>query len=80
MVLIQAADGENGLQSWKLGANILNKQSRTTDKGWSFRGYSQVLILRTNLEIQECDRKNGTTENGREIRSFKIKFKKYSIE
>jgi hypothetical protein len=25
----------NGLQIWKVAANILNKQSRTADKGWS---------------------------------------------
>jgi hypothetical protein len=31
----QAADGGDGLQIWRVAANILNKQSRTTDKGWS---------------------------------------------
>jgi hypothetical protein len=25
----------NGLQLWRVAANILNKQSRTADKGWS---------------------------------------------
>ena len=25
----------NGLQIWRVAANILNKQSRTADKGWS---------------------------------------------
>jgi hypothetical protein len=29
----QVADGEDGLQTWKVAADILNKQSRTTDKG-----------------------------------------------
>jgi hypothetical protein len=29
------ADGGDGLQIWKLAANILNKQSRTADKGRS---------------------------------------------
>jgi hypothetical protein len=29
----QVADGE-GLQIWRAAANILNKQSRTADKGW----------------------------------------------
>jgi hypothetical protein len=29
------ADGEDGLQIWSVAANILNKQSRTADKGWS---------------------------------------------
>jgi hypothetical protein len=31
----QVADGGDGLQFWRLAANILNKQSRTADKGWS---------------------------------------------
>jgi hypothetical protein len=30
----QVADGEDGLQIWRVAANILNKQSRTADKGW----------------------------------------------
>ena len=29
------ADGKDGLQIWKVPANITNKPSRTTDKGWS---------------------------------------------
>jgi hypothetical protein len=28
----QVADGGNGLQIWRVAANILNKQSRTADK------------------------------------------------
>jgi hypothetical protein len=31
----QVADGGNGLQIWRVAANILNKQSRTADNGWS---------------------------------------------
>jgi hypothetical protein len=31
----QDADGGNALQVWRVAANILNKQSRTADKGWS---------------------------------------------
>jgi hypothetical protein len=30
----QVADGGEGLQVWRVAANILNKQSRTADKGW----------------------------------------------
>jgi hypothetical protein len=30
----QVADGGDGLQIWRVAANILNKQSRTTFKGW----------------------------------------------
>jgi hypothetical protein len=30
----QVADGGDGLQIWRIAANILNKQSRTADKGW----------------------------------------------
>jgi hypothetical protein len=31
----QAADGADGLQIWRVASNILNKQSRTADKGWA---------------------------------------------
>jgi hypothetical protein len=31
----QVADGGDGLQIWRLAANILNKQSRRAEKGWS---------------------------------------------
>jgi len=31
----QVADGGEGLQTWRVAANTLNKQSRTADKGWS---------------------------------------------
>jgi hypothetical protein len=31
----QVADGGDGLQIWRVAANILNKQSRTADRGWS---------------------------------------------
>jgi hypothetical protein len=31
----QVADGGDDLQIWRVAANILNKQSRTADKGWS---------------------------------------------
>jgi hypothetical protein len=30
----QVADGGKGLQIWRVAANIVNKQSRTADKGW----------------------------------------------
>jgi hypothetical protein len=31
----RVADGGDGLQIWKVDSNILNKQSRIADKGWS---------------------------------------------
>jgi hypothetical protein len=31
----QVADGGNDRQIWRVTANVLNKQSRTADKGWS---------------------------------------------
>jgi hypothetical protein len=34
MARLQVADGGKGLQIWRVAANILNKQSRTADKGW----------------------------------------------
>jgi hypothetical protein len=32
----QVADGRDGLQIWRVAANVLNKQSLTVEKGWSF--------------------------------------------
>jgi hypothetical protein len=32
----QVANGGDGLQIWRIAANILNKQSLIADKGWSF--------------------------------------------
>jgi len=31
----QVAGGRKGLRIWRVAANILNKQSRTADNGWS---------------------------------------------
>jgi hypothetical protein len=31
----RVADGRPGLQHWRLADNILNKQKRTNEKGWS---------------------------------------------
>jgi hypothetical protein len=33
----QVKDGGDGLQTWRVAANILNKQSMTADKGWPSR-------------------------------------------
>jgi hypothetical protein len=32
--IILIADGGDGFKIWRVAANILNKQSRTDDKGW----------------------------------------------
>jgi hypothetical protein len=47
----QVANGGDGLQIWKVAANILNKHSRTTKKGWS----SSVGVGRgaTNPRLQK---------------------------
>jgi hypothetical protein len=38
----QVVDGGDGLQIWRVAANILNKQSRTADRGWpSSLGFGQ---------------------------------------
>jgi hypothetical protein len=31
----QVAEGGDGLHTWRVAANILNKQSRRADRGWS---------------------------------------------
>jgi len=33
----QVVDGGDGVQMWRVPANILNKQSRRDDEGWSSR-------------------------------------------
>jgi hypothetical protein len=35
MALPQVAVGGDGLQMWTVAANILNKKSRTADRGWN---------------------------------------------
>jgi hypothetical protein len=35
MARFQVADRGAGLQIWRVAVNILNKQSRTADRGWS---------------------------------------------
>jgi hypothetical protein len=37
MACPQVADGGDGLQIWRIAANILNNQSMTVDRGWSSR-------------------------------------------
>jgi hypothetical protein len=36
MVRPRVADGADGLKIWRVAAKILNKESRTAEKGWSF--------------------------------------------
>jgi len=36
MVRLRVVDGGDGLQIWRVAANILNKPSRKADKSWSF--------------------------------------------
>jgi hypothetical protein len=43
----QVADGRDSLQIWRVAANILNKQSRTADKGW-------FSSLGVGLEANNC--------------------------
>jgi len=50
----QVADGREGLQIQRVAENILNKQSRTVDKGWSSSlkvgcGATQPLIVKKKL-------------------------------
>jgi hypothetical protein len=46
----QVVDGEDGLQIWRVAANILNKQSRTANKEWSSSmGVGQLLTIKYKL-------------------------------
>jgi hypothetical protein len=60
----QVADGGDALQLWKAAANILNKQWRISDKGWSSnlgvgRGANnspkKISLLRTFKEVKDVD-------------------------
>jgi hypothetical protein len=39
----QVADGENGLQIWRVSSNILHKQLQKAKKGWSSTLMDRVL-------------------------------------
>jgi hypothetical protein len=48
------ADGGNGLQVWRVVENMLSKQPRTADKGWTSslgtgRGTNNSSLKRTSL-------------------------------
>jgi hypothetical protein len=47
----QVADGGDGLQIWRVAANILNKQSQAADKGWPSN-----LGLGVGLTTPHCKR------------------------
>jgi hypothetical protein len=56
MARLQVADGGDGLQLWRVAANILNKQSLTADKGSSsslLRNVRKGLGLRRIVWINE---------------------------
>jgi hypothetical protein len=52
-VLPQIAYGGDVLQIWKVAANILNKQSRTADRGWS-----SSLGIRWGAKNPQCKTSN----------------------
>jgi hypothetical protein len=76
----QVADRGDGLQIWTVAANILNKQSRTADRGWpssvelggglttpTVKNYTSCEVF---TRASETDGFSGTTEapeNGYEI-------------
>jgi hypothetical protein len=50
----QVVHGGDGLQIWRVAANVLNKQSRTADRGWfcsldAGRGLTTVHLKTSNL-------------------------------
>jgi hypothetical protein len=50
----QVADGGNTLQVWRVAANILNKQSRAADKGWSSSLGLGVGLTTPHRKKQAC--------------------------
>jgi hypothetical protein len=63
----QVVGGGDGLQIWRVAANILTKQSRTADRGWSSSlGVGQGLTTPTVKRLicykmlqRASDQKNG---------------------
>jgi hypothetical protein len=50
----RVADGRDGLQQWKVAANILNKQPRTNDKGWSSSWRLGVGLTKPRPKTEAC--------------------------
>jgi hypothetical protein len=48
------ADGGEGLQIWRVAANILNKQSLTVDKGWPPAWYLGAGLTTLPLKNLAC--------------------------
>jgi hypothetical protein len=63
----QVVDGENGLQIWRVAANVLNKQSRIADKRWFSslwvgRWANNSLAYKNNLVTKIHKKHNGEGE------------------
>jgi hypothetical protein len=55
MVPPEVVDGGEGLQIWRVAANILNKQPQTSDRGWSSNvgvGRGPILLTVENNFFQ----------------------------
>jgi hypothetical protein len=53
MALPQVAVGGDGLQIWRVAANILNKQSRTADRRWPSNLWVR-RVLTTPIVKKQC--------------------------
>jgi hypothetical protein len=65
----RVADGGYGLQMWRMAANVLNKQSRTADKGWSSAwelGEGLTIYRKKQLLWNVTQRLAGSYEHGNE--------------
>jgi hypothetical protein len=59
------ADRGDGLQIWRVAANVLNKQSRTADSGWSsslgvWRGGIKTLPRKTQYVLRNTTHSLGS--------------------
>jgi hypothetical protein len=66
MVRPRVADRGDGLQIWRVAVNMLNKQSRTADSGWSsslgaWRGLKLNICYKSLRTALEQDGLLGTT-------------------
>jgi hypothetical protein len=44
-----AADREDGLQTWRVAVNILNKQSQTASRGWVWREANNSPTIKPSI-------------------------------
>jgi hypothetical protein len=86
MVRPQVADQEDDLRIWRTSANVLNKQFRTADQGWSSslwvgRGANNASYLNRTMKLFG-HAASGTVGSGTALQtgSSRVRFPMVSLE